>query len=311
MLSRENYRLKVVKANLLVYLKLVLKQFFGKNFRYRTELYCKSNFFTFLKRHIISMISVILIPIIVLTVFYFIDGESKFDFATAITTYLCTTYLAVLVYYNSWKQERSIYFSEAIHVDYIPLFKSDSQGFMRCFDETEIYDDCDLVSVSVKSPKEKIIEYKYTGVIIKNLNINNPIKIKINGVYLLNEDEVINVSNKIKTNITEYDWLEYKQDGKYFCGFCSTYFDDDYFQNNKKFVCYLIFEISTIKNETVYYIIENEFQKNFLTPMGTLIDKKNYDKLIAKHGISILKSLNTEVKIRKKIFDEVDYLSVI
>lgn len=182
---------------------------------------------------------------------------------------------------------------------------------MRCFDETEIDDDCDLVSMSVKSPKEKIDEYKYTGVCVKNLNINNPIKVKLYGVYLLNEDDVINVSNKVKTNISEYDWLEYKQDGKYFCGFDASYFNDNYFKNYKKFVCYLVFEISTLKNETVYYAIENEFQKNFLTPMGTLIDKNNYDKLIAKHGISILKSLNTEVKIRKKIFDEVDYLSVL
>lgn len=118
MLSRENYRLKIVKTNFLVYLKLVFKRFFGKSFRYRKKLYCELNFFTFLKRHIVSMIAIILIPIIVLTVFYFVDGESKFDFATAMTTYLCTTYLAVLVYYNSWKQERSLYFSEAIHVDY-------------------------------------------------------------------------------------------------------------------------------------------------------------------------------------------------
>ncbi len=310
LITRDDYNLKCVKTNNLIYFKLLFKKHFFKSFKYRDNLYEEPSLKIFIKRHLLLLALTLLVPIVALFICFLIEDDVKlFELVSVLVTYLCTTFLALLVYFNSWKQDKRTRFSEGIHVEAAPVFKykEDEKNNLILLEENEIDSDCQgrlYINGGFETQSEDV---GFLGINVVNLNVENPIKISMFANYILNDKkEIEKLPSIVKLNTFDYSWINSTGCAKFYFSLPKNIIN-----KHNDFITISCFEINNIKNESVYYIVEYQFGPGYFAPVGTLIEKKTFDDLIEKHGESVIKSINTKVKIRKRIFEEVDYLNEI
>lgn len=255
-------------------LLVLLKERFKENVDYSVELRNRLLFTRFLynQRIILLLISLPVILLSVIFIYFYMNPSEKalfsinvFDALAVITTYLGTTFLAVIVWHNTWLQKRAKENESAIRVH--AEIEINMENGNCVFQQNDI---------------EKI-----------NINITNqnncvPIKIKFAKAFEFDKTKVSQIQPCSVSYESDDKLLSFNETEKFSIGF-----------KKEEFVLpkhlYFGFYISNAYGHQVFCIVDCHLDKNGwcsdIYKNGTLVDVNKFHELKEKFGYDFIKEI--------------------
>lgn len=280
------------------YIIVFFKDIFKGFIDYTTELRFRTSLWRFLLQKWIIIAIVLVLPIIMLIATFFLC-ESKydvnlegsifsvtvFDLVSGLVIYTGSTFLAVTLYYSSWKQDRLRENDNAIVVHYETGLDSNGNSV---FDESEV----------VEWSKINTKKMGYINIEITNQNYITPVKVKFSNVYMINKSSVEGVQHRTIIMNDERRFLAYGETGDYYVGF-----EDKLFDNDIKLI--FIFTISNLKDHNVKLVYFCPTYGRYCDGYGILIETSKYNELVDKYGLDFLKEVVFSIKSKKRYYNRV------
>lgn len=255
-------------------LYVMLKEKFKENVDYSAELRNRLLFTRFLYNQWIILLLITLPAILleVLFIYFYINPSEEslfniniFDTVAVITTYLGTTFLAVIVWHNTWLQKR----------------EKENESAIRVHTEIEINMESGNC-IFQKNDIEKI------NIKITNQNNSVPIKIKFVKAFELEKAKVSQIQPRFVSFESDDKLLSFNESEKFSIGF-----------KKEEFVLpkllYFVFYISNAYGHQVYCIVDCNLDKNGWCPdiykNGTLVDVHKFHELKEKFGYDFIKEI--------------------
>jgi hypothetical protein len=253
-------------------------------------MYNDISFKTFSKKYwyiyLILTTFLVLPPIVFLCCF----GENRYDagawgsLLAGISTYLGAAFLGVFVFYNTWTQQRV-----AENMNRVTLN-------IRCISDHngETYVPYNLGYVLNKKYNNEVSLSKasHNGFIrfsITNVNDRIICEIEFDSVYYSNGSGIIEEKEyELYTNQTRREPIDYKESYDGFIGGGPNGFSFDYYKKQSKVDYYLIFKVSSLKQDQ-YYLIVNYILQRKPDWHCAYISEKEYSKRIKEFGNPIQK----------------------
>lgn len=255
-------------------LLVLLKEKFKENVDYSVELRNRlllTRFF-YNQRIILLLISLPVILLSVIFIYFYINPSENFLFSVnffdalaVITTYLGTTFLAIIVWHNTWLQKREKENESAIYAH--AEIEINMENGSCVFQQNDI---------------EKI-----------NINITNqnncvPIKIKFVKVFELYKTKVLQIQPHSVSYESGDRLLSFNESEKFSIGF-----KKEEFALPKHF--YFGFYISNAYGHQVYCIVDCHLDKNGwcsdIYKKGTLVDVYKFHELKERFGYDFIKEI--------------------
>ena len=283
----------ITKRKLRWYSKLavLLKETFVENVDYSQDLKNRLRFPRFLynQKFILFLIT---LPVIILSAIFIyfyknplpensVFNLNFFDAAAVITTYLGTTFLAVIVWHNTWLQKR----------------EKENESAIRVHTEIEI----NMESGNCIFQQNDISKIKIN---ITNQNNSVPIKIKFSKAFVLEKTKVSQIQPRLISYESEDSLVSFNETERFSIGFTK-----EQFVLPKHF--YFGFHISNAYGHQVFCIVHCYMDENGwcsdIYENSTLIEVYKFRKLKEKFGYDFLKEVvwHSPVGWRKKYINRV------
>lgn len=257
---------------------------FRKDVDYSVELKKRLSFSRFIRNQII-LLFVLLLPVLALFIFPICCSNNAlendfykvnlFDIVAAISTYIGTSALALIVWHSTWLQKREKENESAIRIHTEIGFNEDQTG---CLTQSG--------------------DYSYVNILISNQNNNVPIRIKLINAFWLNKSSVqpmplprsVRYKFQQATDfvVESANLLSFRETETISVGFKSGSF-------SLPICIYLIFYITNTFGHKVYCIVNCRIDKSgwCCSPVeiDRLIDFYQFNRLKRKFGIDFIKEI--------------------
>lgn len=273
---------------------LLYKDTFEENINYSVELHRKITFARFIKKYKTLICVILFLPILLITYFFFISRNlyyatneaqiysvTMFDLVATCITYFGTAFFALIVFYNSWKQDRRKENENAIRVHTEIGFNSDGCSLFS-EDDFKTW----RVTCSGGNPEDKV---KSVKVNLTNQNNTTPIRVAFKGAYRLenNKTTIVKENYRSYTSADEAKLLDFNETEVFYIGFNENIFE-------KRVQLYLLFYITNAYDEKVYCVIDCPIEDGFCEEClksGTLIAYDKFNELKEKYNFDFLKEV--------------------
>lgn len=232
------------------------------------------------------------------------DVSAWASMIAGIATYIGSSFLGVVVFYNSWIQVQIQEKSNEVRLS-IEQYTDFNDNYFVPFAEESIDRATGTYSyrVATKSTEEfQCVKFNYLQLEITNLTNTVPIDIKIEGLYFVNSQNCV---EKAKTYSVVSDFrfdqspLDYKQKVTAFVGLPSNILAMDYYNQHKYFNCFVVLKVSTFDGRIQYEIVDYVLGKTFDQSKKTL-SSKIYAQRCDKNGMPIVLTKYNKQFFRKQ-----------
>lgn len=266
--------MKKKKMNWFNKLFIYLSDLFIENVDYSVELQNRLRLSRFLYSQR-CLLAIIIFPILLLHGTYLVLYQNPtdnnvfsvnyFDMLSVISTYLGTSFLAIVVWHNSWLQQR----------------EKENESAIRILTNIEI---------NVESGNCVFQDKNLSRIHISFINQNHivPISVKYIKSFYLDKTKVLSLTPKSVSFENEEQLLTFNEKKSFKIGFDNTMLDEP-----RHF--YFGFSVSNAYGHKVYCIIDCPIDKNGwcseLEKNGILIDVNKFKELKEKFGYDFLKEI--------------------
>lgn len=254
----------------------------------------------FLKNNIILIFILVAIFVVSLIAFITVFWNTLYDVSawgslvSGIFTYLGSTFLGLVVFYNTLCQQRQKEIDDQIIVEishyikddnkepyyYIPFSYDDINKTEYCYGEV-------YPQQNIKANTPQNINFLYFEVTNRNTHV--PIYVKPITIHVLNGEKFVDVGFKsYYSDMRDVDAVDYKQTKKCFIGTNNNLLRDDYFLTDENQLCYVTIKITSVKGQVLLASFEYLMGMNLLTGKLLFETEEEYNEIIEKYGAPII-----------------------
>lgn len=223
----------------------------------------------YVKSHWLLIVSLIAILIISLTVFAIVFWDRLNDVGAwgsviaGIFTYLGSSFLGLVVFYNTLSQQREREIEDQIMVEinyYLDPDKRMDTGFFVPSTDDEINKE-QFTSHHTKYHKSldecDPNQMRYLYYEVTNRNTHVPIYVEPVSIYVLSGKKLVDAEYySYYSDTNDNDAIDYKQKKRCYIGTNKKLLKDDYFLSDNFQLCYVAIRISSIKGQVLYASFE-------------------------------------------------------
>lgn len=256
----------------------------------------------FLSKYKILIIVLILILAVPVIVFLKVFENKLYNvgawasLVAGIITYLGSSFLGVVVFYNTQATQRQKEIEEQISVDikyglkntekpsfFIPWIDDD-------IDKNQFFYHCTKYKKSIEEANAENLCYLYFE--IKNINPHIPIRVEPISIYVLKGKRLIDAGyNSYYSDMNDSDSIDYKQIKRCYIGTNKTLLKNDYYLNDENQLCYVGVKITSIKGQVLYATLGYYMGVSFGVGGPYFFTEKEYKENISKWGGPVYSSL--------------------
>lgn len=294
---------------------LIVKSKFGKSIYYKKEKARSYKFTTFFRNHFWFFLILLILTLCLLFAFFVtnkkheslgIDYISFYDLFGVLLSFVSSTFLGIIVYYNSWAQSlrENLKYSLSYRIETIDnwLSNPDFIGFTK--EKISLPNIKYQASTGISAEK-----CNYIQLAINNYNHLSPMRIKIEKAYIqTGKDEIQQVPFYAFADFDpNKDLLEFNNTKNICIGFNNEIFNQNKVDSSKRFRYFILFSVSNLDGEIAYCLHQNILhRKGSYTPNSESLVKKDFDRLIKKYDKEILLDFGFQIKIGKKLYNKTD-----
>lgn len=263
----------------------------------------------FAKNNWIMLCILVFVFITSLAIFLIVFWNELYDvgawgsLVAGIFTYLGSTFLGVVVFYNTQSQQRQKEIEDQIFVDIIGDTSYDKKsGYSIPYTDEEI--DKEVFYLLTRqwhnTPDgcdENNMSYLYYQVTNRNTHV--PVYVEPISILVHDGKKTQNARfNLYYSNTNDFDAVDYKQTKKCYIGSKKELLMPDYYKKNKNLKYYLIIKLSSRKGEVLYATLEYYMGKTLSMSQPRFFTKQSFIKVLDKydlHTISIFEDSITNV----------------
>ena len=236
------------------------------------------------------------LPIIVFSIVFrnkLSDTGAWGSIIAGIFTYIGSSFLGLLVFYNTLSMQRIKELEDKICIDIDILADEDiKNGFFVPYSEDKI-DKNDFKyhhysGENNRFSKAEFTRFNYVFFSVQNTNDHIPVRVNPISLYSVNNNRLIKSEiNSVFSDMEYKTYLEFKQTKQAYFGVPNDILNNEYFKYHKYHICYLVLDCVSVKGEKLYYIVEYIFGKSLGLGQTKTLSKEEYDRLMEKKGAPI------------------------
>ena len=220
---------------------------------------------------------------------------------TCIVAYIGSSFLGVVVFFNSWVQIQIQQKKDEVRLNIIGLAYNNPENYY-------------FVPYSKDMIEQKQYQYRsccgynnlnnnYLELVVENLTKEMPIDICIEGIYAVNEQNKIQkaIDFSIISDARIDVPLDYKQSVTIYIGTSKELIPNDYYLKREHHICFIVIKVSTADGKSFYRIVEYVLGQTLGTNSGQKeLTEKKYKQRCDKYGspVFLTKYHKTLLKLR-------------
>lgn len=297
---------KSVFANIILW----YRRHFVCNLFYVKELKRNYGVANFLKHYLLLILMLIVLLAIPFIAFFCEnpDKTTAFELASVVATYISSSLLAVVVYYNSW--------SQGIREDNKNAILLNAETIPSVQNEAFLWYTAQQVEESF-SPKLKGCcglqpdECNYIHLQFSNMNHHSLAKVNLKKIYFTDSKGNLKELDKY-CYISEFDlnkdMLSFGEKKNFFIGLNKSILNTEYLKTNPQLRYFVLFSVSNLDGHKAYCLCENFLHGSdgSYTYSVHLLNCEVYDKLIKMYKVDIIKEFSYHSKINKRWYQRVE-----
>ena len=244
---------------------------------------------------------VLLISVIIFCVVFkneLFDISAWASMIAGIATYIGSSFLGIVVFYNAWVQVKIQEKNDEMLLDLQPGVTIEN-GFFIPLLEGEIDKKKHIYSFKICSGSTKELEnldFHYLQLTMTNMTYTMPSHIKVEGLYFVNSQNRVERIRQYSV-VSDFNFdsmIDYKQTTTIYIGASSKMFTRDYYTRHKYFNCFVVLKVSNPKGQVQYHIVDYVLGKTFGQSKKMLSEKQYSDRCKKYGGPIVLTQYNKQ-----------------
>lgn len=248
----------------------------------------------FLKKNLIFIIVLIAIFVVSILTYIIVFWQKLYDVSawgslvSGIFTYFGSSFLGIVVYFNTLSSQRQQEILNQISIHVRPLFDTNKEHmFIIPFAEEAI--DKEGIKCSIETGERPSGKNNYVGVEIINRNPTTPIYIEDIKVYsVINNQLYYSDYSKMYSDLESYESLDYKQKRTIYIGSNEKFIRTDYYKDHPYQICFITFRITSVTGQVLYAIYEYIFGETLGLSPVKLISEDEYQRRMKLNNSPII-----------------------
>lgn len=246
----------------------------------------------------INWLLILILPsllIISIILFLFVFQKSLYDvgawasLVAGIFTYLGSSFLGVVVFYNTQSTQRQKEIEDQITIEIKHyLNTSENPSFFIPYIDNDIDKEkffYHSIQYNQNRKEATLNNLSYLYFEVTNRNTHVPVYVKPVSIYIFNGKKFIDIGyNSYYSDMDDSDAIDYKQKKSCYIGVNKQFLKDDYYLSDEHQLCCVGIKITSIKGQVLYTSLEYFMGVSLGVNNPTYITEEQFNENVAKFG---------------------------